>query len=132
MLLRLMRLIVLFILLIIAETNLNLKSMTFTDIMLNSFLYGFGAICFLFGFLLVARIVREYVEGFISFGFKNKRLWRSFVIEIGLLIGVYWILFQTNIWVTLASLLMAFIYGTLSANIQTARALKRFRRRNEV
>ncbi|MDO6655347.1 MULTISPECIES: hypothetical protein [Bacillaceae] len=127
----LIRVMTIFCLLYLAESNLNLKSMTFTDLMLNSARYGFGAICFLFGFLVVARVIREHVESFLAFGIKNKAHLITFCIEGSLLIGVYWVLFQNNKWLSLASLVMAFIYGGLSANIRAAREVKRFQRSNE-
>ncbi len=99
--------------------------------MLNSGQYGLGAVCFLVGFLLVARIIREHVEGIVSWSFRNNVHLRIFIIEVTLLTGVYWILFQTNKWLSLASLVMAIIYGGLSADISAAKAMKRFRRSNE-
>ncbi|WP_394174114.1 hypothetical protein [Guptibacillus hwajinpoensis] len=128
---RLFRLLGVFCFLYLAESNLSLNSITFTDMMLNSGQYGLGAVCFLVGFLLVARIIREHVEGIVSWSFRNNVHLRIFIIEVTLLTGVYWILFQTNKWLSLASLVMAIIYGGLSADISAAKAMKRFRRSNE-
>lgn len=128
---RLFRLLGVFCFLYLAESNLSLNSITFTDMMLNSGQYGLGAVCFLVGFLLVARMIREHVEGFISWSLQNWVHLRIFIIELLSLTGVYWILFQTNKWLSLASLVMAVIYGVLSADISAAKAIKRFRRSNE-
>jgi hypothetical protein len=125
------RIVAIFCLLFIAESNLNFKSMTFTDLMLNSGRYGFGALCFLFGFLFVARVIREHVEGFLALGINNKAHLITLLIEGSLLIVVYWVLFETNKWLSLASLVMAFSYGVLTANIRAARELKRFQRSND-
>ncbi len=99
--------------------------------MLNSVRYGMGALFFLFGFLIVARIIRGLVEGFIAFSLRNGSYLKTFLFELSLLTGVYWVLFQNNKWLSLASLLMALIYGGLSANFRAAKALKRFQRSNE-
>ncbi|TKD69881.1 hypothetical protein [Pseudalkalibacillus hwajinpoensis] len=131
MMIRLFRLVGVFCFLYLAESNLNLNSMTFTDVMLNSARYGLGAICFLVGFLFVARIIRDHVEGFISFSLQNSDYLRTFIIEVSILTGVYWILFQDNKWISLSSLVMALMYGGLSANVSAAKAIKRFRRSNE-
>lgn len=127
----LIRIVAIFCLLFLAESNLNFRSMTFTDLMLNGGRYGFGALCFLFGFLFVARVIREHVEAFLALGIKNKAHLTTLLVEGSLLIGVYWVLFETNIWLSLASLVMATIYGSLTANIRAARELKRFQRSNE-
>ena len=131
MIIRLFRLAFVFCFLFLAESNLNLNSITFTDMMLNSARYGLGAFCFLIGFLLVARVIREHVEGYISFHFRNSLHLRIFLFEVSSLIGVYWILFQNNKWLSLSSLVMALIYGILSADIRAAKAVRRFRRSNE-
>ncbi|MBN8208023.1 hypothetical protein JI666_04630 [Bacillus sp. NTK071] len=131
MIIRLFRLAGVLSFIYLAESNLKLNSITFTDMMLNSARYGLGAICFLIGFLLVARIIKEHVEGFISFSLQNSVHLRVFIIEVSSLIGVYWILFQNNKWLSLSSLVMAFIYGGLSADVSAAKAVKRFRRSNE-
>ncbi len=100
--------------------------------MLNSFRYGIGALFFLFGFLTVAKIIRELVEGFITFSLRNREYLKLLIFELSLLTGVYWVLFQNNKWLSLASVLMSLLYGGLSANISAAKALKRFQRSNEV
>lgn len=130
MLLYFFRLIISFVLLYIAQTTLVLKSITFTDLMLNSIRYGFGALCFLFGFLAVASIIRNQLEMFITEGLKSRI--GFFLFEVSLLSGVYWVLFEKNVWITIASLIMALMYGILSANIKAARAVKKFRRGMEV
>ncbi|MFP3338835.1 hypothetical protein R0J91_12690, partial [Micrococcus sp. SIMBA_131] len=55
----------------------------------------------------------------------------TLLIEGSLLVVVYWVLFETNKWLSLASLVMAFSYGVLTANIRAARELKRFQRSND-
>ncbi|MCA0985819.1 hypothetical protein [Guptibacillus algicola] len=126
MLLSFLRLVLAFVLLFFAQQTLVLKSITFTDLMLNSFRYGFGALCFLFGFLAVASIIRNQLENFISMGIKER--YGAILLEFSLLTGIYWVLFERNVWLSSASLIMAVIYGVLSANIETARAAKKFRK----
>lgn len=130
MLLSFLRLLSSFGLLYIAEETLVFKSITFTDLMLNSFRYGAGALCFLFGFLAVASIIRNQLENVISQGIKARI--GAVLLEFGLLSAMYWVLFEKNVWLSIASLIMATMYGVLSANIEAARAAKKFRRGVEI